>query len=228
MNLSKLKTRVNSTEGMKRRIVAFHNMHVTPDIATAGKIWYSNAYAKALYLSKCYAISLDTAAGVLSALSPAVSWTANQVDAENLIRAYVEGTDTDSVTVSTYGPNKRKALAILTEHTEATEERRFPDIKRFFKRDTKTRSFFLNIVQPHGTIAVTVDRHAIAVALGTTSPDASKLSITAKRYRSISEAYQLANKALGYHVPCDLQAVVWLAYRSLHVAPHVYAAEAPF
>ena len=50
-----------------------------------GANWYESAHKIALNLADNYGLTLQTAAGVIAALSPRNKWTRNVIDAENLI-----------------------------------------------------------------------------------------------------------------------------------------------
>ena len=78
-----------------------------------GKEWYANANAYACALAIQYNIHVETAAGVIAALSPNNRWTRNLIDAEALIKVYSHGGDPRDVKVATFNKNKAKAIAIL-------------------------------------------------------------------------------------------------------------------
>jgi hypothetical protein len=80
----------------------------------------------------------------------------------------------------------------------------------------KERSFADNISNPKRSQAVTVDRHAVKVALGSIA-DRDKygpemIIQRAGVYETISQAYRDAAKELGM-LPLELQAITWLAER---------------
>jgi len=117
--------------------------------------------------------------------------------------------DPNEVVVTTYGSNKRKAIHILNLKSSKTE-----DIERLLlhkSKVNKTASFYRNILEPGNDSFVTVDRHAIRIALGN-SLEADKIGMTEKRYRNIVKSYQVASKALHLDA-ITLQAIVWVVYR---------------
>ena len=211
MNLSTLKRRVLSVNGMSRRIVAFYKSSVTSAQYETGLTWYSDAYDFAARIGTEYALSVETVAGVVSALSPAVSWVVNKEDARRLIDNWSNIGNPERVKVSTYGQNKDKAIGILESKGS------YNAVVDFFTADTKTLNFFCNIANPERTNVVTVDRHAIGIALGSTDTSHQQLCITKKRYRDIKEAYTMAAEQLGHRVPCNLQAICWISYREQYV-----------
>ena len=60
-----------------------------------------------------YSLPTELVAAVAAALSPNNKWPVNQSDTVRLIDGYKRGQDLDLIKVSTYGPNKDKAIAIL-------------------------------------------------------------------------------------------------------------------
>ena len=111
--------------------------------------------------------------------------------------------------VTTYGGNKLKAIRIL--RLESSNYRDVEALLLHKSRINKTTCFFLNILFPDNDEVVTVDRHAIRIALGNV-PGVDDICMTEKRYRNISEAYQIAAKGLDINA-IALQAVVWCAFR---------------
>lgn len=202
-----LKERVKHVDAMKATIVEFYRTYVDETAKIDGHSWYRSAHMVAVLLSEKYGYSVAQCAGCISALSPSVLWETNILDAETVIRAHSKGIDLDKVTVSTYGQNKDKCFRILEGKPEPLS------VSANFTTDTKTKSFYWNILKPSDHSAVTVDRHAVGVALASNGSDHLALSITKKRYRDISEAYRLASTVLHYAAPCDLQATCWVAYR---------------
>jgi hypothetical protein len=202
-----LKERAKTVDGMKATIVEFYTLYVDDTAKIDGSKWYESANLVAVMLSDRYDITVPQAAGCISALSPSVLWESNILDAETLIKGYNAGLSVDKITVSTYGQNKDKCFRILDSDgsVEAVRDQ--------FNEGTKTHAFYWNILCMDTTTYVTVDRHAVGVALASNGSDHLRLSVTPKRYRDISEAYRLAARVLGYTAPCMLQAACWVAYR---------------
>ena len=214
--LETYKARVKNEAGMKAEIIEFHEAHVTGNDKAHGNRWYQTANLEAHRIANLTGnrVSVCQVAAVISALSPAVSWEINLRDAQTVCEAYVKGSDFDSVTVSTYGQNKAKAYRILSGGL-------FIDsVRGHFKAGTKTEAFFLNIYSaqmndpsPDLHSIVTIDRHAVGIALGSRDTSHQNLSLTAKRYRTIAAAYVAAAEYLGYANPYQLQAATWVAFR---------------
>jgi hypothetical protein len=75
----------------------------------------------------------------------------------------------------------------------------------------KVTSFYNNIIDPLGD-HVTVDRHAIDIALGVRHTDESRPSMSKTRYKAIADAYTAVAKGLEI-APLQLQAITWVTWR---------------
>jgi hypothetical protein len=115
---------------------------------SAGTDWYKEAREFVARCAARYCRTPETVAALVAVLSPATAWEVNKRQAEALLRAYADGLDPKDVTLSTYGTQAAKALAILTNGT-ATEEDLGPTA-------WKTRAFYNNLI---GSVChVTIDR----------------------------------------------------------------------
>jgi hypothetical protein len=167
----------------------------TEEEKNSGLSWYLEAREYSKELSEKYSIRFEVAAAVLAALSPLNYWNRNKVDAENTIKfhrglgGYPRST--------TPKRNIEKALKIL----------KTGKILKYLSGDKVTR-FFENIINPNSN-RVTVDRHAIAIALN----DRSIKSIPARYYGDFETAYKQAAKIVGLR-PNRLQAVTWVVWRT--------------
>lgn len=172
---------------------------VHEDTHEEGFYWYNMAHEWCRDVSIEYNLPLETVCGVVSALSPGVSWPQNQKDTISVIRKHL-GLQSVAV-VGTYPVGLRKAEALLGG---ALQE----DV--FRPSAPKTRSFYFNILNPHDPEHVCIDRHAVKVARGMKKGGA--LSITPHQYNKVKEAYKEAASILGL-IPARLQAIVWLQYK---------------
>jgi len=173
----------------------------TPEQRYNGLRWYNEAQDWAKYLSETFGIDRYKTAGVISALSPNNKWERNKVDAFNVCQAWKDGKTAESVTVSTYGANKRKAFAILNGDTEITA------------KSPKTHAFAANV----GLLAsdfVTVDIWHIRACLCSPKEGIkdSVESCTPAQYRRLEAiTLKLARKygLKGY----ELQAIIWVTIK---------------
>lgn len=186
---------------------AVNNILAMSQHGNSGINWYCEANEYASNLAALYNTSIETAAGMIAALSPQNKWDTNKLDAANLLEAYQNGQDVYEVKVSTFNLNKAKAIFIM-----------FGDNPLDVIKGNKTRSFYRNILNPRDSNFVTVDRHAVSIALGerVTNPnDISYYVRTDKRYLQMVKYYKLAAKELNL-LPCQVQSVSWVNYRNLH------------
>lgn len=172
-----------------------------------GKNWYKHANKLAQNLCLQYRISLDKCAGVISALSPGVTWEQNQTDATMLCQLYDLNLHNDAFThhrFSTYSRNVLKAVEILNSDKKPIE---------YFSNNQcgfKTRHFYLNILEPKNNNGVTIDRHALAVSLGLNA--SPKQGLTKNQYYNCSDHYERIAGKVGV-LPHELQAITWVAYK---------------
>lgn len=172
----------------------------TPNDIADGLTWYPKARGFAIDKAKFYQVSLQTVCGVISALSPAISWQQNLLNTETVLQAIKQSYEPENVTVTTYNANKHKAFSIAKQ--DAVEF-----TTRAFAKANKTANFYRNLLGWRDS--VTVDRHAISAAIGHNT-----INLTLARYEVIADAYKLTAKTLGYS-PSELQAIVWVVYRRI-------------
>lgn len=170
----------------------------TPESIAAGMTWYEDANKFALALSQKYHIDVAVIAQVIAALSPAAKWERNKQDADELIKAYYHRgfIGAKAVTCCTYGPNKLKALEILTGRLVLTEKQGF-----------KTANFWQNIANPTCKHHVTIDRHALRVLEG--SDQRGAVAIKPHQYKRAAYVYKTLAGEKGL-LPNQLQAITWV------------------
>jgi len=191
MNKTKLYGREYSRTQLKNNIMKVY------DVSGRGKNWYKKAHAFAAGLSKD--ITLEQSAGIIAALSPQKSWSTNQKLAKSFIL--------DGKRSGHTGVFILKCERILM--TEQVEE------IATILNGNKITSFFYNILYPENFGPVTIDRHAIGIAVnGPKRRVLGNLSLTDNQYRGIEQAYILAAEQLGIF-PHELQAITWVKYRSI-------------
>lgn len=165
-----------------------HNIKVT-------KRWYREARGFCKELASIHDLPVRNVAAIVSALSPSVSWDLNKRDAINFVRTRGQ------TNVSTYGNQARKARLLL--NPDLTKRQ----VLQILGGD-KTKSFFLNILEPMTTGPVTLDRHAYAA-----------LDINGSGYVSVGDrrgakkAYREAAELVGLR-PHEFQAIIWEHIRS--------------
>ena len=173
----------------------------TPLDRQQGLCWYKEANTEARRIADAYGLTVENVSTVISILSPLNKWERNITEAETLISAYLAGESIESVSVSTYGPNKTKAWAYLAGRVAVP----------FGVHAPKTKAFASLIASPKAS-EVVIDGHATNIALGERRTVADAPRLTPKRYKAISDAYVLAAKTLNVQ-PHQVQAVTWIAWR---------------
>jgi len=215
--------------GINRMLKLFNQ--ATPEEKKAGVEWYSNAHKYAAALAIEHNTTTETAAKIISILSPSVEWELNKQQAAAIIAAHNTGSNPEKVIVSTYDGNKYKAIATLQnkpiqykpreikngQYTGKTGKPRTarPGINR--ETALKTYAFFQNINQGETAAEyVTIDRHHLSAFFK--DPKRIK-SLTAARYADITEATKTAAASVGLK-PYEFQAVIWEQVRKKQAPQH--------
>lgn len=166
----------------------------TADLS-AGVEWYPEAYALAQDYAERFGITAEQAAGVIAALSPLQEWAQNVAAAERFLATGAR-VHTES--------NMSKCRRILAGEDVWT-----------VLNAPKTRNFWLSIVT-QGAEGVTIDRHAVDIALGVRHTEKSRPNIGVRLYKAAAEAYVKACDMLnaeGANVtPAEVQSVTWAAH----------------
>lgn len=175
-----------------------------------GARWYKEANNIAKLYSYIYSVPLIKVCAVISALSPRVKWSTNLVATDILLNSYVNGGISEALNcrIAGFHSNKKKAIAIL-DNWEATFK--LYDTQR--KSGHKTANFANNILNYSDGNFVTIDNHAINIALGTVGIQYKGLS--KKQYDTVVCAYKDAAQELNL-LSCDLQAITWLTYKRIN------------
>jgi len=179
---------------ISNRIIKMYNQAT---IEETNKDWYTYESEQINILADRYKLPANKIAGIHSALSPRKEWQLNKRIAIDLI------------TTDTCGHMKvfvQKARDILHIGTN--------DVQILgILNGRKISSFYMNILYPDSSTTVTIDRHAIAVALGRTAT-AKELSLTDKQYTFFEDCYKRASDKLGIR-PNLLQSITWEAWKRL-------------
>ena len=179
-----------------------------------GLNWYANAHTISERIASENGFSTDQIAGAIAALSPNNKWDRNIQDAENLAKAIRAGIDPQTVKVCTFGPNKLKAIQILTSDVDSAE------IVSILSGQ-KVIAFFLNIARNGDTDCPVIDGHAYNIAMGTVSNLREVPSIPSKAFSALQDLYRdaarQASAITGETISAgQMQAVTWVCYRRLH------------
>jgi hypothetical protein len=164
--------------------------------------WYVRAHRWCKQMSEETGYPLHVVVGVLAAISPGVRWKVNKSDA----RAVLTGDVLHPF--ATYPVNVSKAWDILGASREVEVLKR---LKPRPNSGMKVYAFYHNIRYPLTVGAVTIDRHAISVALGRPLIKGEG-SLTPLQYAGYENVYKYAANIVGLK-PQQLQAIVWEWWR---------------
>ncbi len=150
----------------------------------------------------------ETACGVYAALSPNNSEESNMEDMIRAVSCFRDPTSRlderwAGLTVHTYGANKLKAKRIL--------EGESPDA---VLKGLKTWNFYHNILEPESSEYVTVDGHMVNIWNGARVP-LDEAGISRLEYRIVVAGVVELAERVGIR-PCQLQSILWIAWRRLH------------
>lgn len=174
------------------------------DLEQAHRAWRTYNRLMAILAEKHEATPSE-AAGVFAALSPNNDYFGNLRDARTMLRARAAGMDMDSFKVSTYGSNKRKAWAILSGKDPLA-----------LIVAPKTRSFYLNIVDPEDPEPVTVDGHIFNAWTGKRVPlTSSAQKLNRRLYAKIADEIRRIGRDRGL-LPNVVQGAIWFCWRRMH------------
>lgn len=155
----------------------------------AGTNWYPDARNLALELDPT---NLRRAAGVIAAFSPRMPWWRNIVLATRLFET---GIATGS-----------------TKNFNATAQKVFDGADPLEVLGLKTRNFYLNIIDPWNPEPITIDAHAVDIAIYNRLGTGGRPGLTPKRYAQFSDTYREA--ALQFNLlPNVMQAITWVTWR---------------
>lgn len=176
-----------------RRVYLDSRVDITTD-------WYIEANIFAMKLASKYGVDFITVSGIIAALSPLKSWDENKKIAEGFLRNG-KGKHTRNMI------SKAKQITLFKGNFQ----------REFILNElngNKIKAFFLNIAYPTGAEAVTIDRHAISIALSRPIVDNEGTNITLKQYNFFVSCYTEVAKELNLR-PSMLQSVTWEKWRIL-------------
>lgn len=179
-----------------------------PTLYKQGLNWYQTALWQAEDICERYNFPLDRTIGVIAALSPQNKWQRNLVDAELAIKTILDGGDFDDFKVSTFHPNKQKAIDIIKGESPLN-----------VLNSNKCRCFYINISNPNNEKIITIDGHATNVALGRLASLEKTNGLTDKQYQLLTDAYFAATGKINAEslertvIGSQVQAVTWVYYR---------------
>ena len=154
--------------------------------------WYQEANDFGKDVAKLFDIPLSKVLGIVSVLSPLREWELNKKQAIEFI---------SSGDCGHMKNNKQKARDIMSLDNDSALE--FNILKIINGR--KTTAFYLNMMYPNRKDYVTIDRHAIAIAIGRNATE-SEQSLTKNQYTFLKDCYIMVADTLGL-APLHLQSI---------------------
>ena len=171
------------------------------DQSTITHNWYVEANTLARELAMKYLPEdmrgHEKVSGIIASLSPLKSWDENK----KITIIFLQSGRAKHTKVM-----QDKANSILQSNGEV-------DVIAEILNGDKITSFFLNIIQPYTSQAVTVDRHAVSIAVGE-SLTGDKLGMTTNQYRFFETCYRVAANKRN-ELPSQMQAITWVKWREL-------------
>ena len=177
--------------------------------------WYQEAHDFGCDVSAMFkGVPKRKVLGIVSALSPLKEWNKNKELAVDLILTGNAGHMKRNV------QKARDILAlkgsgIYCNHDEflGYNDAITIDFKiRQILNGEKTKAFYTNMTYPRGK-GVTVDRHAIAIAIGRTATDKEQ-SISKQVYTFIENCYIMTSETLNL-APLHLQSITWQTWKRI-------------
>ena len=169
--------------------------------------WYQEAHDFGCDVSGMFkGVPKRKVLGIVSALSPLKEWNKNKELAVDLI---------STGTCGHMGRNIQKGRDILA--IKGSNYRECDSMVLDFKirkilNGEKTKAFYTNMTYPSGK-GVTVDRHAIAIAIGRTATDKEQ-SISKQVYTFIENCYIMTSETLNL-APLHLQSITWQTWKRI-------------
>jgi hypothetical protein len=161
--------------------------------------WYQSANDWCASLSHLSGLSLIQTAGIVAALSPVKTWDQNLECAHGFV---MRGE------AKHMGQFMDKAARIKNV-TDISYEQVLEILN-----GRKISSFFINILHPDKSTNVTIDRHALSVALDYWVSDEEYSGMTKKQYEFFRDCHIWTADSIGVS-PLRLQSATWVVFRRI-------------
>ena len=172
--------------------------------------WYQEANDfgdEVSMMFKC--VSKRQVLGIISALSPLKEWNKNKELAVDLISTGTCGHMKRNI------QKARDILAIKGSNFRDGDEMVLDFKIRKILNGEKTKAFYSNMTYPKGS-GVTIDRHAIAIAIGRNATDKEQ-AISKQVYTFLENCYIMTSETLGL-APLHLQSITWQTWKRTKLA----------
>ena len=162
--------------------------------------WYQEAHNFGIDVASLFDIPLSKVLGIVSVLSPLREWELNKKQAIEFIASGDCGHMKN---------NKKKAKDILSLDVDSALEYNILKIIN----GQKTTAFYLNMMYPNRSDYVTIDRHAVAIAIGRNATE-NEQALNGKQYTFLRDCYIMVAIKLGL-APLHLQSITWQTWKRL-------------
>lgn len=159
--------------------------------------WYKEANEYASYLAAMHDVPVSKVCGIIAALSPVKKWHENKLCASTFLATG------DAKHIKCFSQKAKDILESDGEVTTIAE----------ILNGRKITAFFLNILNPNCSNAITIDRHALSIIVGYSVTDKQYRGITGTQYEFFVLAYHLAAKKAGIS-PILMQSTTWQQWRT--------------
>ena len=167
--------------------------------------WYREANQWAVDVSnflcsfKRIKVSVRQVLAITSALSPLKEWENNKELTVDMILTGDCGHMTNNIA---------KARKILSKPFDVSDDELLKILS-----GPKTSRFYMNMMYPNDGTGVTVDRHAIAIAIGRNATEKEQV-MSDKVYTFVEDCYKITAYRLGL-TPLHLQSITWQAWKRI-------------
>lgn len=163
--------------------------------------WYTETHFYALNISELGGITFEQSCGIIAALSPLLSWPKNQEYAKLLILEACPANHLPTLKLSS------TKAGLIFQQAQSKE-----DILLILN-GKKTSAFFQNILNPQNIDNLTIDRHAISIAINKRLSH-KETTLTPKQYQFFADCYQLTARKINQS-PLLLQSATWITWRKM-------------
>lgn len=208
MKFIKMKNQVFKGEVLSRTVVKNNILRIWEMTDSVEREdWYQTAYDWAYQttweLIRSFTVKADgqilnRVIGVLAALSPMKRWEQNQVCAIDFL----------------YNGDCGQMKAFCKKAERIMESNGSDEEILTILNGRKISAFYLNIRYPDKANHVTIDRHALSVALGYWTPNDMYQGITAAQYNFFVQCYILAGAKVGVS-GVRMQSATWVKWRKI-------------
>tara|TARA_R110000851_G_scaffold328811_1_gene500081 strand:+ start:924 stop:1535 length:612 start_codon:yes stop_codon:yes gene_type:complete len=161
--------------------------------------WYQDANDFALKISLSNPkVNHSQVIGIISALSPVKTWSQNKACAVSFIE------NGEHKHMKQFGDKAQRIL-----ESDGTDESILSILN-----GRKISAFYMNIKYPQHGANVTIDRHALSIALGRWVTDLEYSGMTAKQYIFFQNCYILASEQAKV-TPLIMQSSTWVKFRKI-------------